>query len=122
MSQELSVIVAEHIRAVNAFDSEAIVATLADDAYVNDVQREIVGIEPIPRSVEKEIVGDRVTIEVQEVHDHYGDPIERMGNEVFGFRRALVTSHSKSSSVSPDIEVVVLKDGSMLRDSATQMQ
>jgi hypothetical protein len=24
-----------------------------------------------------EIVGDRVTIEVQEVLDHYGDPIER---------------------------------------------
>ena len=53
MSQELSGIVGEHTRAVNAFDSGAIVATVADDAYVNDVQREIVGIEAIRRSVEK---------------------------------------------------------------------
>jgi hypothetical protein len=77
MTQELSGIVAEHIRAVNAFDTNAIVATFADDAYVNDVQREIVGISAIRRWVEKEIVGDHVTIEVKEVIDHYGDPIVR---------------------------------------------
>ena len=45
----LSGIVAEHIRAVNAFDTDAIVATFAEDAYVNDNRREIVGIEPIRR-------------------------------------------------------------------------
>ena len=75
--QELSGIVAEHIRAVNAFDSEAIVATFAKDAYVNDNKREIVGIEAIRRWVEKEMVGDHVTIEVREVLDHYGDTIVR---------------------------------------------
>jgi ketosteroid isomerase-like protein len=79
MSQELSGIVGEHARAVNAFDSEAIVATVADDAYVNDVQREIVGIEAIRRPVEKEIVGDRVTIEVQRP-SITSDSIELMGN------------------------------------------
>jgi hypothetical protein len=77
MTQELSGIVAEHIRAVNAFDSDAIVGTFAKDAYVNDNKREIVGIEAIRRWVEKEIVGDRVTIEVREVLDHYGDAIVR---------------------------------------------
>jgi hypothetical protein len=77
MTQALSGVVAEHIRAVNAFDSEAIVATFARDAYVNDNKREIVGIEAIRRWVEKEIVGDRVTIEVREVLDHYGDTIVR---------------------------------------------
>jgi hypothetical protein len=77
MNQALTGIVAEHIRAVNAFDIEAIVATFATDAYVNDNRREIVGIEAIRRWVEKEIVGDHVTIEVREVLDHYGDTIVR---------------------------------------------
>jgi hypothetical protein len=77
MTQELSGVVAEHIRAVNAFDIDAIVATFAQDAYVNDNRREIVGIEAIRRWVEKEIVGDHVTIEVREVLDHYGETIVR---------------------------------------------
>ena len=77
MSKALSGIVAEHIRAVNAFDTDAIVATFAEDAYVNDNRREIVGIKAVRRWVEKEMVGDKVTIEVREVLDHYGDTIVR---------------------------------------------
>jgi hypothetical protein len=77
MTQALSGIVAEHIRAVNAFDTNAIVATFAQDAYVNDNRREIIGIDAIRRWVEKEMVGDHVTIEVREVLDHYGDTIVR---------------------------------------------
>ena len=77
MAQKLSGIVAEHVRAINAFDTEAVVATFAKDAYVNDVQREIVGIDAIRRWIEKEITGEHVTIEVREVVDHYGDPIVR---------------------------------------------
>jgi len=77
MTKELSDIVAEHIRAVNAFDTDAILATFAQDAYVNDNRREIAGIVAIRRWVEKEIVGDKVTIEVRDVIDHYGDTIVR---------------------------------------------
>ena len=77
MTQALSGVVAEHIRAVNAFDTNAIVATFAQDAYVSDNRREIVGIEAVRRWVEKEMVGDKVTIEVREVLDHYGDTIVR---------------------------------------------
>ena len=77
MTLETPGIVAEHIRAVNAFDVNAIVATFAKDAYVNDNKREIVGIEAIRRWVEKEIVGDHVTIELREVLDHYGETIVR---------------------------------------------
>ena len=77
MTQALSGIVAEHIRAVNAFDTDAIAATFAHDAYVNDNRREIVGIEAIRRWVEKEMVGDHVSIEVREVLDHHGDTIVR---------------------------------------------
>ena len=65
MSNDIPGIVAEHIRAVNAFDTEAIVATFAKDAYVNDNHREIVGIDAIRRWVQKEIVGDHVTIEIR---------------------------------------------------------
>ena len=73
----LETVVAEHIAAVNAFDEDAIVATFADDALVNDAHREFWGTEAICRWVAREMVGDHVTIEVTEVIDHYGDTIVR---------------------------------------------
>jgi hypothetical protein len=77
MSNELKGVIAEHVRAVNAFDTDAIVATFAKDAYVNDNRREIAGIDAIRRWVEKEMVGDKVTLDVREVVEHYGDTIVR---------------------------------------------
>ncbi len=77
MTSELPGVVAEHIAAVNAFDAEAILATFAADAYVNDIRREIVGIDAIRRFVDKEIIGDRVTMDVREVVDRHGDTIVR---------------------------------------------
>jgi hypothetical protein len=70
-------VLAEFIAAVNAFDEDAIVATFASDALVNDVHREFWGTEAIRRWVAREIVGDRVTVEVTEVLDHHGDIIVR---------------------------------------------
>jgi hypothetical protein len=46
-------------------------------AYVNDNRREIRGTDAIRRWVNKELVGDRITIEPVEVLDHYGDTIVR---------------------------------------------
>jgi acetyl esterase/lipase len=77
MTTKLSGVVAAHIVAVNAFDTDAIVATFAEDAYVNDNRREINGANAIRRFVAKEFVGDRVTMEVREVLDHYGDTVVR---------------------------------------------
>jgi hypothetical protein len=74
---ELTGIVAEHITAINAQDTDAIMATFADDAYVNDARREFTGRDAIRRWVDREMVGDKVTIEVREVLDHYGDTIVR---------------------------------------------
>ncbi|MGH8917110.1 MAG: nuclear transport factor 2 family protein [Actinomycetes bacterium] len=74
---ELTGVVADHIAAVNAFDTDAIVATFAPDGYVNDNHREFVGTDAVRRWVEKEMVGDKVTIEVREVLDHHGDTIVR---------------------------------------------
>jgi hypothetical protein len=73
----LAPVLAEHIAAVNAFDEDAIVATFADDAMVNDVHREFWGREAIRRWAARELVGDRVTIEVTEILDHHGDTIVR---------------------------------------------
>ena len=77
MTTALPPIVAEYVDAVNAFDNDRIVATFASDAYVNDVSREIWGIDAIRKFVAKEVVGVRVTMEVREVVDHYGDIIVR---------------------------------------------
>jgi hypothetical protein len=77
MATELTGVVADHVAAVNAFDTDGIVATFAEDAYVNDNRREIAGIDAIRRWVEEEMVGDKVTMDVREVVDHYGDTVVR---------------------------------------------
>jgi hypothetical protein len=73
----LDPVLAEYINGVNAFDEDAIVATFADDALVNDAHREFWGREAIRRWVARELVGDRVTVAVIEVLDHHGDTIVR---------------------------------------------
>jgi hypothetical protein len=74
---KLTGVVEQHIRAVNASDTDAIMATFADNAFVNDNKREIVGSAAIRRWIEKEIVGDCVRVEVREVLEHYGATIVR---------------------------------------------
>ncbi|MGI8711620.1 MAG: nuclear transport factor 2 family protein [Solirubrobacteraceae bacterium] len=70
-------IVADHINAVNRFDIDAIVATFAADALVNDNHRELGGHQAIRGWVAAEMVGDRVTIEPVEVIDHHGSTVLR---------------------------------------------
>lgn len=77
MSYEVPGVVAAHIAAINASDVDAVMATFAPDAIVNDNRREIAGVDAIRRFVEAEIVGDHVTMEVTDVIDHYGDIIVR---------------------------------------------
>jgi hypothetical protein len=74
---QLTGVIADHIDAMNALDTDATVATFADDAYVNDNHREFVGRDAIRRWVAKELVGDKVTVDVREVLDHHGDIIVR---------------------------------------------
>jgi hypothetical protein len=70
-------VVADHIAAVNAFDTEAIVATFADDAVVNDNHREFWGTDRIRAWIAAEMVGDHVTIEPVEAFAHHGMTIVR---------------------------------------------
>jgi hypothetical protein len=74
---KLGGVVAEYVAAVNAFDEDAIVATFADDALVNDVRREFWGRDAIRRWVREEIVADRVTVEAIDVIEHHGQTILR---------------------------------------------
>lgn len=74
---ELTGAVKEYVDAVNASDTDRVVAAFAADAYVNDARREIHGTGAIRKFVEKEIVGDNLTIDVIEVIDHHGDTIVR---------------------------------------------
>jgi hypothetical protein len=74
---DLQGILAKHIAAVNSQDEDAIIATFADDALVNDAHREFWGTDAIRRWVAKEIVGDKIELEVTEAIDHYGETIVR---------------------------------------------
>ena len=59
---KLGGVVAEYVAAVNAFDEDAIVATFAEDALVNDVRREFWGKGAIRRWVREEIVGENKVV------------------------------------------------------------
>ena len=77
----LTGVIAEHVAAVNAGDLDAIVASFADNAYINDARREFRGSHAIRRFIEKEIVGDNITMDVREVIEHHGDTILRAAYE-----------------------------------------
>jgi hypothetical protein len=70
-------VVADYFAAVNAFDEDAVVATFADDALVNDVRREFWGKDAIRGWVHAEVVGVHVTAEPTEVIEHHEQTIVR---------------------------------------------
>jgi hypothetical protein len=70
LTGEVPDVVAAHIAAVNAFDLDAIAATFAEDALVNDAQREFLGADAIRAWARRELVGDKVTMSVTEVVRH----------------------------------------------------
>jgi hypothetical protein len=67
---EMPDLIAAYIAAVNAFDLDAIMASFADNALVNDAHREFVGTESIRAWARRELVGDKVTMTVTEVVRH----------------------------------------------------
>jgi hypothetical protein len=74
---DLTGIVAEHVKAVNANDLDAIMATFAEDVFVNDARNEFVGVPAVRRWVADQMVGDHITIDVREVLAHHGLTIMR---------------------------------------------
>lgn len=65
--------VAAYVAATNAFDLDRLLATFADDALVNDQLRDYWGKTAIRKWAERDIVGERLKMNVAEVIEHYGN-------------------------------------------------
>jgi len=61
-----------YIDAGNTFDLETLAGAFAVDAFVNDARHEYWGIEAIHDWLARELVGDKVTMDVTEATEHYG--------------------------------------------------
>src|SRR5690349_17463142 len=64
ISAQLPAVVRRYLDAVNAFDTDAVLATFTADAVVNDNHREFADTAAIRTWIAQEITGDRVTMEV----------------------------------------------------------
>jgi hypothetical protein len=75
MSQktELPAIIKNFIKATNDHDGSAFISCFAKDALVNDFARNFWGVDAIKKWSDKEMIGDKVTFEVDEAIEHYGD-------------------------------------------------
>jgi ketosteroid isomerase-like protein len=61
------------IQACNEHDADAFIGAFAKDALVNDFARNFWGTDAIKKWSDKEMIGDRVIFEIDEVVEHYGD-------------------------------------------------
>lgn len=71
MDTALPAPVRTYITAVNAFDGDTVIAAFADDAVVNDTRREFCGINAIRAWLDREIIGDKVTMSVTGTRTHH---------------------------------------------------
>jgi hypothetical protein len=63
----------DYFTAMNAFDSDGMIAPFTDDGLVNDIQREFWGPDAIKRWADRESVGDHVvTTDFTEAKEHHG--------------------------------------------------
>src|ERR1700726_4467722 len=62
--------VAAYVAATNVFDLDRLLATFADDAFVNDQLRDCWGKTAIREWAERDIIGERLTINVVGVIEH----------------------------------------------------
>jgi hypothetical protein len=65
--------VAAYVAATKAFDLDRLLATFADDALVNDQLRDYWGKTTIREWAERDIIGERLTMNLIRVIEHYGN-------------------------------------------------
>src|SRR6476659_10231836 len=68
-------LIATYVEATNRFDLEGLLATFADDALVNDQLCDYWGRPAIREWAARDIIGERLTMDVTEVIEHYGNVI-----------------------------------------------
>jgi hypothetical protein len=66
-------LVAAYVEATNSFDLERLTATFAEDALVNDQLRDYWGKPAIRDWARRDIIGERLTMNVTKVINHYGN-------------------------------------------------
>jgi hypothetical protein len=66
-------LIAGYVEATNSFDLERLMATFAEDALVNDQLRDYWGKPAIREWAKRDIVGERLTMNVTKVIKHYGN-------------------------------------------------
>ena len=67
--------VAAFVRATNLGDLDALLAPLVDDALVNDQLVDYWGKEAITGWAARDIIGDRLTLKIVSIVEHYGHSI-----------------------------------------------
>jgi hypothetical protein len=65
--------VAAYVEATNSFDLDRLLATFAADALVNDQLRDYWGKPAITEWAQRDIIGERLTMDVTKVVEHYGN-------------------------------------------------
>jgi hypothetical protein len=68
-------LISAYVDATNSFDLERLVATFAEDALVNDQLRDYWGRPAIREWAKRDIIGERITMNVVKVINHYGNSI-----------------------------------------------
>src|SRR5580658_2938053 len=66
-------LVADYVEATNNSDLERLMATFAEDALVNDQLRDYWGKLAIREWAKRDIIGERLTMNVTKVINHYGN-------------------------------------------------
>ena len=67
----LPTLVAAYVEATNSFDLERLMSTFAEDALVNDQLRDYWGKPTIREWAKRDIFGERLTMNVTKVINHY---------------------------------------------------
>ena len=70
-SVALPTLVAAYVEATNNFDLERLMSTFAEDALVNDQLRDYWGKPAIREWAKRDIIGERLTMNVTKVINHY---------------------------------------------------
>ena len=70
-SVALPTLVAAYVEASNNFDLERLMSTFAEDALVNDQLRDYWGKPTIREWAKRDIIGERLTMNVTKVINHY---------------------------------------------------
>ena len=73
ITQDLPPVIARHVASYGAHDPEALLASLAPDALLNDNRREFLGHDAIRAWADKEIFGDNVTLAVERAYAQHGN-------------------------------------------------